>query len=124
MEGNSVPILEPKDGQEFIEITCNWFRKLPTNEQLQVVATLLQIMATKASDITISGDFIQYCMRAMSWLKKNKRSNVLYNFAKGLGTMREDKSDSLFPVKRMPMGLIEHTFNFFISMVTTLMFCI
>ena len=70
MEEHSVPILEPKNGKEFIDITCNWFRKLPTNEQLQVVTTLLQIVATKESDITINGDFIQYCMRAMSWLKK------------------------------------------------------
>ena len=81
-------------------------------------------MATKESDITINGDFIQYCMKAMSWLKKNKRSNVIYNFAKGIGTMREDKSDSLLPVKRMPMGINEHTSNFFISMVATLMHAI
>ena len=57
----------------------------------------------------------------MSWLINNKRSNVLYKFAKGLGTMR-DESDSLLPVKRMPMGLIEHTSNFYISMVNTLMY--
>ena len=41
------------------------------------------------------------------------RSNVLYNLAKALGTMRDDQTDSLLPVKRMPMGLIEHCVNFF-----------
>ena len=85
------------------------------------MTALINIVATKESDIIINGDFIQNCIRAMSWLK-NKRSNVLYNFAKGLGTMREDESDSLLPVKRMPMGLIEHTSNFYISMVNTLMY--
>ena len=31
----------------------------------------------------------------------------MYNLAKGLGTQRADQSDSRFPTKRMPMGLIE-----------------
>ena len=70
VEDNSVPISEPKDGQEFIETTSNWFRKLDTNEQLQIVTTLFQIVAAKESDITINGDFIQNRIKAMSWLKK------------------------------------------------------
>ena len=44
---------------------------------------------------------------AMANLRHNARSNVLYNLAKGMGTPRADGSDSRFPVKRMPMGLIE-----------------
>jgi len=41
-----------------------------------------------------------------------KRSNVLYNLAKGVGTLRGDSSDSRFP---MPMGLVEYAANFFVS---------
>ena len=39
---------------------------------------------------------------------------MIYNLAKGLGMMRNDQSDSCFPAKRMPMGLIEYTCNFFV----------
>ena len=48
---------------------------------------------------------------------------VCYSLVKALGTMRPDNSDSLMPVKHMPMGLIEYTVNFFtasISMLFTL----
>ena len=41
--------------------------------------------------------------------------NVLYNLAKGLGTPRLDGSDSRFPAKRMPMGLVEYATNFFVA---------
>lgn len=52
---------------------------------------------------------------AMEHLESCGRSNVVYNLAKVLGRMRNDKSDSLLPAKRMPMGLIEHCVNFFSS---------
>ena len=51
----------------------------------------------------------------MAQLKHNERSNVLYNLAKGLGTPRLDGSDSRFPAKRMPMGLVEYATNFFVA---------
>lgn len=63
--------------------------------------------------IAVPGDFLVVAGTAMAHLAGNSRSNVLYSLAKGIGTMREDNSDSLFPVKRMPMGLVEYTANFF-----------
>ena len=45
-------------------------------------------------------------------LKKSQHSNVIYNLAKGFGTMRQDGSDSQFPTQRMPMGLVEHMASF------------
>ena len=51
------------------------------------------------------------CGFAVEHLKSCGRSNVLYNMAKAIGTMREDQGDSLLPAKRMPMGLIEHCVN-------------
>ncbi len=51
----------------------------------------------------------------MSKLKAGNRSNVLYNLAKGVGTNRMDESESIFPVTRMPMGLVEYTTNFFVA---------
>ena len=35
--------------------------------------------------------------------------------SQALGTKTSDLSDSLLPAKRMPMGLIEHSINFFIA---------
>ena len=55
----------------------------------------------------------------MERLKLCSRSNVIYNLTKGLGMMRNDQSDSWFPAKRIPMGLIEYTCNFFVSDIST-----
>ena len=49
----------------------------------------------------------------MQRLSGGGQSNVLYNLAKGIGTMRSDLSDSHFPIKRMPLGLVEYIANFF-----------
>ena len=53
----------------------------------------------------------------MEHLKLCRRSKVLHNLAKALGTKREDHSDTLLPAKRMPMGLIEHCVNFFVLII-------
>ena len=63
--------------------------------------------------ITVPEDFLILAAKAMSQLKKNKRSNIIYNLAKGLGTPRLHGNDSMFPTKRMPMGLVEYVINFF-----------
>ncbi len=60
-------------------------------------------------------DFLELSASAMSKLKAGNRSNVLYNLAKGVGTNRMDESESIFPVTRMPMGLVEYTTNFFVA---------
>ena len=44
----------------------------------------------------------------MVQLKDRGRHDVIYGLSKGLGTTRPDKSDSLFPTTRMPMGLLEY----------------
>ena len=35
-------------------------------------------------------------------------TNILYNLAKGIGSMRPDIKVSNFPVMQIPMGLVEH----------------
>ena len=37
----------------------------------------------------------------------------MYNIAKGMGILRQGKEDSRFPIKHMPMGLVEYTAQFF-----------
>ena len=56
-----------------------------------------------------------FASSAMLRLAEKHRSNILYNLAKGISTMREDGSDSRFPTQRMPMGLVEYTASFFVA---------
>lgn len=65
--------------------------------------------------LKVPKNFLLFASSAMVQLAKKHRSNVLYNLAKGIGTMREDQSDSRFPTQRMPMGLVEYTTNFFVA---------
>ena len=65
--------------------------------------------------LEVPNDFLLYATAAMCQLTDSGRSNVLYNLAKGIGSKREDKDDSRFPTKRMPMGLIEYSANFFVA---------
>ena len=87
---------------------------MPINE-LKIISDLYKSYVTSNSDVVIPDDFLVLAQSAMEHLKLCGRSNVLYNLAKALGTKREDHSDTLLPVKRMPMGLIEHCVNFFCS---------
>ena len=49
----------------------------------------------------------------MLHLKQCDRLNILYSLAKSLGALKPDGSDSKFPAKRMPAGLLQHMVNFF-----------
>ena len=50
---------------------------------------------------------------AIVQLHQGGRTNILYNLTKGIGTLRPDKMDSRFPIKQMPMGLVEYVAEFF-----------
>lgn len=65
--------------------------------------------------LSVRDDFVILAAKAMLQLKNSGRSNVLYNLAKAIGTIREDGSDSRLPTKRMPMGLIEYIASFFVA---------
>ena len=65
--------------------------------------------------ISVPDDFLSLAAKAMAQLRRSERTNVLYTLAKGIGTPREDGSDSRFPTRRMPMGLLEHIANFFVA---------
>lgn len=68
----------------------------------------------RSEQIFIPDDYLTYSARAMKQLLSNNRSpNIIYNLVKSIGTIREDGSDSCFPCKRMPMGMLEYTANFF-----------
>lgn len=58
-------------------------------------------------------DFLELVASGVQNLHRQKRTNVIYSLAKAVGTMKADGSDSLLPVKHMPMGLIEYAVTFF-----------
>ena len=73
----------------------------------------------KVCEYPVETDFLQLVFSAMQHLKKNGRSNLVYQLCKCVGTMRSDGSDSLLPVKRMPTGLIEYVLNFYSAQTVT-----
>ncbi len=67
----------------------------------------------KEIGLDVPNNFLKLSASAMINLRENNRENTVYNLVLGIGTMREDGSDSCFPVKRMPMGLVEYAASFF-----------
>lgn len=88
---------------------------LQPRQQVQVLSSLLVHYQREHSNIRVPEDFLELAIRGMQYLHESGRSNVIYTIAKAVGTMRSDNSDSLLPVKRMPMGLVEYIVNFFTS---------
>lgn len=102
--------------------------KLAPPAQEKLISQQFGMLASEFYGVHISQDFVELALRASQHLLKSGRSNVLYALAKALERMRIDGSDSRFPAKRMPMGLLEHMANFFnaesYSQVRVCMYCI
>ena len=82
-------------------------------KQLSEMSTAFSSLCHIHFGLDVPKDFLTLSVRAMIRLREVKRSNVLYNIAKGCGEMRPDSSDSRFPTTRMPMGLLEYMAGFF-----------
>ena len=89
--------------------------QLPPDDQLKAISAVFVQFACSDGITGIQEDFLTLCLAAMHHLQKSGCSNIQYNLACGLGSERSDGSDSLFPAKRMPVGLVEHAAAFFIS---------
>ena len=65
-------------------------------------------MFTKAAEtlgVDVPPDFLSLYLNAMRRLANSKTNNIVYGMCKGLGTMREDGSDLVFPAKKLISGL-------------------
>ena len=102
------------DGFQLVSTILTTFNE---EEKLGIVASLFEVCAAHRN-VTIPEDFLPLCIKAASNLSDAGRSNVLYRLAKALGTKRNDGSDTLLPVRRFPMGLIEHCVNFYTATST------
>ena len=86
---------------------------LLVSEQLDLMSKLFSSHACEHHDISIPKDFLKLVLDGLKHLRTCSRSNVIYGLARGIGSMRDDGSDSKLPARRMPTGLLEHMINFF-----------
>ena len=84
-----------------------------SESHLQSLSSAFSSLMLSSYDVTVPPDFLLLSAQAMRHLQSCERSNVVYGLAKGLGEIRQDHSDSRFPARRMPMGLIEYAVGFF-----------
>ena len=103
-----------RDGTDTSTLIVHLFTELTMENQVKVLSQLFELYML-SHDLNVPEDFLIHAVNAMLRLEHNGRSNVLYNLAKGIGTLREDGSDSRFPIKRMPMGLVEYAADFFVA---------
>lgn len=80
--------------------------------QLDIISDMFSSYAC-SQGVHAPKDFLQLFLNASLHLKTNNRTNVVYGLAKAVGSLRQDGTDSLMPVRRMPMGLVEYLVNFF-----------
>ena len=106
--------------------STNNAQSLPTEESVFKLATLLEsddletllneLFLHLALEHNITSNPGKYCslsIKAMKLLKKNNKSNLLYKFALALCNTKPVTGEPVFPMDRMPFGLVEYQIEFF-----------
>lgn len=91
------------------------FQYLSYEEQMSLLSQFFSHHCAASHDLKVPEDYLRLSVFAMKHLEAHGKLNVLYELARGLGTMRTDCSDSCFPIKRMPFGMVEYMAAFFNS---------
>ena len=90
------------------------YEKLSAEVKLEVLSKLFCTYMTCDIGMSVPCKFLSYASKAMMNLKSGGRTNVLYNLAKGIGSLiGADGATSRFPTDRMPMGLVEYITSFY-----------
>ena len=86
------------------------------DENLKFVAdaSFLKVALRVGID-TNPANFATLSVKAMKVLQGNGKSNLLYKFAYCITTSRPGSKELLFPIHRMPFGLVEYQIEFFSS---------
>ena len=87
--------------------------QLPEESRLPLLSELFSLCVSMLFKLSVPDDFLCLAASAMVQLSSGGCTNVLYNLAKGMGTLRPDMSEPRFPINKMPMGLVEYTALFF-----------
>ena len=93
------------------------FSRLPVNTHLQVLSKLFTSYLSATSSVLVPDNLLCHAAAAIVQLHQGGRTNIIYNLAKGIGTLRPDKMDSRFPIKQMPMGLVEYVAEFLLLII-------
>ena len=109
------PVLQNSPNVSNIVDTCrSSLAPLQPFEKLNALSQMFSAIVESNFHVrNIPVDFLRLAAEGMQNLHTAGRSNTIYLLTKALGTKRADESDTLLPLKRMPMGLIEYTAAFF-----------
>ena len=58
-------------------------------------------------------NFAELAMHAMKRLQDNGKNNLIYKFALCISSNRPGSNDSLFPINRMPFGMVQYQIELF-----------
>ena len=84
------------------------------NADLELLLNKLFLHLALAHDITSNpAKFCSISIQSMKLLKQNNKSNLLYKFALALCQTNPITGEPVFPMNRMPFGLIEYQIEFF-----------
>ena len=75
-------------------LLMDMLNRLPRESYLDVISELISLLFK----LSVPKDFLCLAANAMVQLSSGGRTDVLYNLAKGMGTLRPDKKDSRFPI--------------------------
>lgn len=85
-------------------------------EKLEFVANASFLkFALKGGINTNPGNFATLSVKAMKVLQEHGKNNLLFKFGYCIATTRPGSEEPLFPINRMPFGLVEYQIEFFSS---------
>ena len=84
------------------------------NKDLEILTNKLFLQLALANNITSNpANFCSLSLKAMELLKQNNKNNLLYKFAFALCDTKPGTDEPVFPMDRMPFGLVEYQIEFF-----------
>ena len=94
-------------------LLMDMLNQLNEGSRLPVLSELFSTCVSSLFKVLVPDDFLCLAASAMVQLSNGGRTNILYNLAKGMGTLRPGNDESRFPINKIPMGLVEYTALFF-----------
>ena len=115
-EKQQQPVATPQTSQPSNGQQSSLFKLASVLEKadLKQLLNKLFVHLALAHDITSNlGNFCSFSLQAMELLKKNHKSNLLYKFAFAMCQTNPVTGEPVFPMDRMPFGLVEYQIEFF-----------
>ena len=91
----------------------SFIASLDNEELIQLANQAFLELAVKSGINSNPANFAELAVESMRYLQVNGKNNLLYKFAFCLATKRPGSEESLFPLHRMPFGMVEYQIEFF-----------